>query len=120
MLGDLEPDEVNEWNDETVDADTVPSGLMAATAQSSEMKFNPGKKNQKREDDDPGLLNDIAAMMLMTILYSARVARYDLLKAVSFLAKRITRWDAKCDRRLHRLMCYIYTTWDLYHGWMGR
>ena len=119
-MGDLEPDEVREWEGEAVDDEKVLSGLMAATMHTAETKFNPGKKNQKREHCDPGLLNDIAAMMLMTILYSARVARYDLLKAVAFLAKRITRWDAKCDRRLHRLMCYIYTTWDhIMVGWVG-
>ena len=44
--------------------------------------------------DLKGLLGGIAAMVLMTIMYSARVARYDLLKPVACLAKRITRWDA--------------------------
>ena len=35
----------------------------------------------------------------------ALVARSDLLRAVTALAKRITKWDAQCDVRLHRLMC---------------
>ena len=26
------------------------------------------------------------------------------------LASRLTRWDASCDRRLHRLMCYIQSS----------
>ena len=51
-------------------------------------------------------------MILMTIMYTARLARYDLLKPVSFRAKYITKWDAACDRRLHRLMCYVYGTQD--------
>ncbi len=58
-------------------------------------------------------------MVLMTIMYSARVARYDLLKPVAFLAKRITRWDALRDKRLHRLMCYIHKTKDYcLMGWI--
>ncbi len=59
-------------------------------------------------------------MVLETIMYSARVARYDLLKPVAFLAKRITRWDVTCDRRLHRLICYIHKTKDeCMMGWIG-
>ena len=49
-------------------------------------------------------------MLLMTLLYAARAARFDLLRPCNFLAKRITRWDAKCDSRLHALMCYVNTT----------
>ncbi len=65
-------------------------------------------------------MGGIAAMVLMTIMYSARVARYDLLKPVAFLAKRITRWDALCDKRLHRLICYIQKTKDdCMMGWIG-
>ncbi len=60
--------------------------------------------------DLKGSLGGIAAMVLMTIMYSARVARYGLLKPVAFLAKRITRWDVLCDKRLHRLICYIHKT----------
>ena len=49
-------------------------------------------------------------MLLMTVLYAARVARYDLFKPINFLAKRMTKWDSKCDRRLHQLMSYINET----------
>ena len=58
-------------------------------------------------------------MILMTIMYTGRVARFDLLKT-SFLAKHITRWDASCDRRLHRAMCYIWSTvTGIMIGWIG-
>ncbi len=58
-------------------------------------------------------------MMMMTIMYSARVAIYDLLKPAAFLAKRITRWDALCDKRLYRLICYIHKTKDdCMMGWI--
>ena len=43
----------------------------------------------------------------MKVLYAARVARFDLLRAIGFLACHITRWDELCDERLHALMCYI-------------
>ena len=56
----------------------------------------------------------------MTVMYPARVARFDLLKCVCFLAKRITRWDLECDRRLHRLIGYVAKTADdLSYGWIG-
>ena len=47
---------------------------------------------------------------MMKILYAAREARFDLLRAIGFLACQITKWDVCCDKRLHRLMCYIETT----------
>ena len=56
-----------------------------------EAMFKASDKSKRA--DDPGTLGGIAAMMLMTVLYAARVARSDLLRAISFLAKRITKWD---------------------------
>ena len=56
----------------------------------------------------------------MKVFYAARVARYDLLRAVGNLARYITKWIPECDRRLHRLMCYIKGS--LKHrmvGWVG-
>ena len=56
----------------------------------------------------------------MTFLYSVRVARYDIWKGVEALAKRITRWDARCDMRMHRLMCYVWRTADhIQVGYIG-
>ena len=61
----------------------------------------------------------IAAMIIMIVTYPAR-ARFDLLKSVCFLAKRITRWDRACDRRLHRLIGYVSkTAEDISFGWIG-
>jgi len=75
---------------------------------------------RKSKSGEQGQLGHIAAMMLMTLMYSARVARYDILQAINYLAKRITRWDAKNDRRLHRLMCYVHATADYnMMGFMG-
>ena len=46
----------------------------------------------------------------MKVLYGARAARWDLLKAVQLLATRVTKWSRGCDKALHRLMCYINRT----------
>ena len=48
----------------------------------------------------------------MKILYAARLARFDLLKAVQALATKVSKWDHACDRKLHRLVCYINGTLD--------
>ena len=50
--------------------------------------------------------------MLIQILYGARVARWDLLKATTRLAARVSKWTTTCDRELHRLICYIDSTWE--------
>ena len=52
-------------------------------------------------------MQPIASAVLMKVLYGARAARWDLLKAVQLLATRVTKWSRDCDKALHRLMCYI-------------
>ena len=42
----------------------------------------------------------------MKVLYVARYARFDLLRAVWYLAQHITKWDSLGDKRLYRLMCH--------------
>jgi hypothetical protein len=65
-------------------------------------------------------LHIIAAKVLMKIMYGARFARPDLLRAVCVLARRITKWDADCDRRLLRLVAYINSTLSYrLKGWIG-
>ena len=40
--------------------------------------------------------------------------------AVCFLARECTRWTRHCDRALHRIMCYIHSTYELrLEGWVG-
>ena len=70
--------------------------------------------------DVRGRLAPVAAKILMKVLYGARCARLDLLRAVSHLACYFTKWTSRCDAKLHRLMCYINSTLD--HrmvGWIG-
>ena len=55
-------------------------------------------------------MQPIAASVLMKVLYMARMARYDLLRATCRLATMFTKWTEECDVRLHRLMCYLKQT----------
>ena len=48
------------------------------------------------------------------------MARYDLIRAVGALASRITTWTYFCDRKLHRLLCYVNSTLDVsMYAWGG-
>ena len=67
--------------------------------------WDPKRKEASGGTPQKGVLGGIAAMILMTVMYTSRAARYDVLKGVCFLAKYITIWDTECDWRLHRLMC---------------
>eukprot|EP00972_Heterocapsa_arctica_P031557 4647733-Heterocapsa_arctica.AAC.1 len=56
----------------------------------------------------------------MKILYAARLARFDLLRAVCHPATFVTKWTSECDRKLHRLVCYIHSSKHLRMiGWVG-
>ena len=54
-----------------------------------------------------GKLSKIACKALMKIMYIARFARPDLLRAVGALSTMITKWDDLCDRKLFRIVKYI-------------
>ena len=84
----------------------------------------PRRAKSKPNATDPGgntgKLQPLAASVLMKIMYAARMARFDLLRAVSRLACYITKWDVKCDKALHRLICYIHSSYDYRQcGWVG-
>ena len=64
------------------------------------------------ESEPKGVLAPIAAKVLMKILFAARMARFDLLRAVQGLAARVTKWSTDCDKALYRLICYIHSTMD--------
>ena len=57
-------------------------------------------------------LSPIASRSLMKLLFAARMARFDLLRAVQGLAPRNTKWSVDCDKALHCLMCYVQCTLD--------
>ncbi len=56
----------------------------------------------------------------MRLLYSARYARFDLLRAIARLASFIHFWNKECDERLIKLMKYVGSTLDHRQiGWVG-
>ncbi|WP_288992749.1 DNA (cytosine-5-)-methyltransferase, partial [uncultured Marinobacter sp.] len=59
-----------------------------------------------------GELAKEASKIVLKALYCARLARLDLLWTVNSLAREVTKWTVACDKRLHRLMCYINCTKD--------
>ena len=68
----------------------------------------------------PTQLAPYAAKVLMNILYAARYARLDLLRAVCVLAQCVTKWDRTCDLKLYRLICYINGSLKVrMTGWIG-
>ena len=67
---------------------TLAAGTPKATAKQAEEVDNP---------DIPEQLTPYAAKVLVKILYAARYARLDLLRAVCALAQRVSRWDRECD-----------------------
>ncbi len=67
-----------------------------------------------------GQLHAYASRVLMKILYGARLARKDLLRAVGHLATYVTKWDKECDKKLLRLVSYINSSLDYREiGWIG-
>ena len=71
------------------------------------------------ESEPRGVLGHVACSVLMKLLYGARVARWDLLKAVTRSAARVSKWSKHNDLELHRLMCYVDLTVDLVlRGWV--
>ena len=53
----------------------------------------------------------------MKLLYVARLCRADILVTATFLARRISKWSINEDRRLRRLMSYVFShaDWGLMH-----
>eukprot|EP00975_Prorocentrum_lima_P062454 12885718-Prorocentrum_lima.AAC.1 len=67
-----------------------------------------------------GCLQPIAARVLVKILYGARMARSDLLRAISYLASTVTKWTLSCNQDLHKLIAYINSTLSLRQvSWSG-
>ena len=72
------------------------------------------------EHEKPGRLQPIASKVLMKILFAARMARFDFLRATQSLASRVTKWSVECDIALHRLVAYINCSKDQFlEGFIG-
>ena len=73
-----------------------------------------------QEGEAGGRLQPIASKVLMKVLFAARMARWDLLRATQSLASRVTKWSRDCDTALRRLICYINSSLDTYmQGFIG-
>ena len=59
-----------------------------------------------------GKLADNCSRVVLKALYLARMNRPDILWTVNVLAREVTRWNVACDKRLHRLICYLDSTAD--------
>ena len=66
-----------------------------------------------KESCKRGVFADTAASHLMKILYISRLCRGDVVVTTSFLARRVHFWSINEDRRLRRLMQYIWHHLDL-------
>ena len=67
-----------------------------------------------------GELTPIAARVVLKALYTARIGRADFLWTVNSLARDVTRWTVACDKRLHRLICYMKFSADWVSScWLG-
>ena len=84
-------------------------------------KYIKGQKLGKCDGtDERGMLHPVASSILMRVLYAARMARFDLLRAVNKLACNVAFWDTKADERLCRLVAYIKSSLDYRQtGWIG-
>ena len=97
------------------------SGSSSGDSPATKQELGPrDQNNTEQEKNGERQLHIIAANILMNIMYGARFARPDLLRAVCVLARRITKWDDDCDKRLLRLVAYINSTLHYrLKGWIG-
>ena len=72
------------------------------------------------DDEEHGELSPHACAILMKLLWLGRLARPDIIKAISDLASHIQSWSRNDDKQLYRLICYVNSTKDLkFTGFVG-
>ena len=62
------------------------------------------------EWEERGALASDASKVLMKVLWAGRLPRPDAIKAIGDLTRRVTKWSRADDRRLQRLMNYLWET----------
>ena len=64
---------------------------------------------------DRGQLSNVAAKLVMKIMWLARISRPDLMVAINVCAGHITKWTVNDDKRMTRLAGYVAATLDHCH-----
>ena len=65
---------------------------------------------KEEEMKSVGELSQVCSQIVLKCVYLARTGRPDILWSVNKLARSITKWTKACDKRLNRLISYIYHT----------
>jgi len=82
--------------------------------------FLPEGSLVPEDDNVRGELAPNACKVLMKALWAGRLARPDIVKAITALATKVQKWTRNHDRMLYRLMCYMHTTCDhMLIGYVG-
>jgi hypothetical protein len=82
--------------------------------------FCPDGSLTPHDDEEHGELADKACAVLMKLLWLGRLARPDLVRAISGLASKVQCWSKNNDKQLYRLICYLNSTLDFYlEGYIG-
>ena len=77
-------------------------------------------EEEEVNETNRGSLAPQAASVLMKLLYAARICRFDLLRSINNLARKITKWTKKEDALLHHLMAYVHQSkHHMMIGWVG-
>ena len=77
-------------------------------------------EEEEVNETNRGSLAPQAASILMKLLYAARICRFDLLRSINNLARKITKWTKKEDTLLHHLMAYVHQSkYHMMIGWVG-
>ena len=63
---------------------------------------------KEEETKSVGELSHVCSQIVLKCLYLARIERPDILWSVNKLARSITKWTMACDKRLNRLISYIF------------
>ena len=87
--------------------------LAGIKADSLKKVATPGMDDHQLKPEDfetEGSLSKDAPKIIMKALYGARLVRFELLWPICSSARNVSKWTRACDKRLHRLMCYIHHT----------
>ena len=62
----------------------------------------------KEENESVGDLSTVCSQIVLKCLYLARIGRLGFLWSVNKLTRAVTKWTKSCDKRLARLISYIF------------